>query len=78
MEQRGGDQKVERGEVVVDASVVIKWFVEEEYSREARLLRDTYANGLVDLAAFFSREFPWVPWQATEAGPAKPPRMLFL
>jgi len=42
---------VERGEVVVDASVVVKWFVEEEYSREARLLRDAYANGLVDLAA---------------------------
>lgn len=51
MEQRGGDQKVEGGEVVVDASVVVKWFVEEEYSREARLLRDAYANGLVDLAA---------------------------
>ena len=35
----------------MDASVVVKWFVEEEYSREARLLRDSYASGLVDLAA---------------------------
>lgn len=37
--------------VVVDASVVVKWFVEEEYSRESRLLRDAYVNGLIDLAA---------------------------
>jgi len=42
---------VEGEEVVVDASVIVKWFVEEEYSREARLLRDSYASGLVDLAA---------------------------
>lgn len=31
---------MEREEVVLDASVVVKWFVEEGYSREARLLRD--------------------------------------
>ncbi len=42
---------MERKEVVVDASVVVKWFVEEEYSREANLLRDAYANGLIDVAA---------------------------
>ena len=36
---------------MVDASVVVKWFVEEEHSREARLLRDAYANGVIDLAA---------------------------
>jgi len=42
---------VEGEEVVVDAPVIVKWFVEEEYSREARLLRDSYASGLVDLAA---------------------------
>ena len=39
------------GRSVVDASVVVKWFVEEEYSRESRLLRDAYAAGLVDLSA---------------------------
>jgi len=42
---------MEGKEVVVDASVVVKWFVEEEYSREARLLRDAYANGLIDVTA---------------------------
>ena len=42
---------MEGEEVVVDAPVIVKWFVEEEYSREARLLRDSYASGLVDLAA---------------------------
>ncbi|MEM1631272.1 MAG: type II toxin-antitoxin system VapC family toxin [Ignisphaera sp.] len=39
------------GRGVVDASVVVKWFVEEEHSRESRLLRDAYAAGLVDLSA---------------------------
>lgn len=42
---------MEGKEVVVDASVVVKWFVEEEGSREARLLRGAYANGLIDVAA---------------------------
>lgn len=37
--------------IVVDASVVVKWFVEEEYSREARLVRNAYSDGLIDLAA---------------------------
>lgn len=37
--------------VVVDASIVVKWFVEEDYSRESRLLRDSYVNGLVDITA---------------------------
>ena len=46
---REGDKEVE-GEVVVDASVVVKWFVEEEHSREARLLRDAYSSGVVDLS----------------------------
>ena len=42
---------MERGQVVVDASVVAKWFPVEEHSREARLLRDAYVGGLLDLAA---------------------------
>ncbi|RLE95894.1 MAG: PIN domain nuclease [Thermoprotei archaeon] len=42
---------MERKEIVVDASVVVKWFVEEEYSREARLLRDAYVDGLIDITA---------------------------
>jgi predicted nucleic acid-binding protein len=32
--------------VIVDAYVVVKWFVEEKYSRESRLQRDAYVNGL--------------------------------
>lgn len=43
---------MERSQViVVDASVVIKWFIEEEYSREARLLRKAYEDGIIDVAA---------------------------
>lgn len=42
---------MEGGKAVVDASVVVKWFIEEEYSREARLLRDAYVGGILDLAA---------------------------
>ena len=30
---------------------MLNWFVEEEFSREARLLRDSYVNGLIDVAA---------------------------
>ena len=37
--------------VVVDASVAVKWFVEEEYTREAVLLLSAYRDALVDLAA---------------------------
>ena len=43
--------EVEEARVVVDASVVVKWFVEEEYTREALMLRDSYREGLVDLIA---------------------------
>jgi predicted nucleic acid-binding protein len=43
---------MERKEIiVVDTSVIVKWFVEEEYSKNARLLRDSYVNGLIDLTA---------------------------
>jgi len=44
---------VERVEeiVVVDASVVTKWFVEEEYSTNALHLRDDYVNRLIEIAA---------------------------
>ncbi len=34
---------------VVDASVVAKWFVEEEYTEKALQLRDDYRSGRVDL-----------------------------
>ena len=34
---------------VADASIVAKWFLEEEFSRDARRLRDDYASDLVEL-----------------------------
>jgi len=37
-------------EIVVDASVVVKWFVEEEGSEEALKLRDGYIDGEVEIA----------------------------
>ena len=35
--------------VVVDASVVVKWFLEEEHSGKALLLRDKFVQGAVEL-----------------------------
>ena len=40
---------MERGKIVVDASVVVKWFVEEKYSKEALMIRDSFIEGLVDI-----------------------------
>ncbi len=37
-------------QIIADASVIVKWFVEEEYSTEARILQDAYINGLIDIA----------------------------
>jgi len=36
---------------VADASIVAKWFLEEEFSSDARRLRDDYASDLVELDA---------------------------
>ncbi|MBI3023134.1 MAG: type II toxin-antitoxin system VapC family toxin [Thaumarchaeota archaeon] len=38
-------------EVVVDASVVVKWFVEEEFEKEALKLRDSYVEGAISLSS---------------------------
>jgi len=35
--------------IVVDASVVAKWFIDEEYTGEALKMREDYKNGVVDL-----------------------------
>jgi len=48
--KRSVDGENVRSVYVVDASVVVKWFVEEEYSREARLLRNAYVDGLLDIS----------------------------
>ncbi|MEE8401262.1 MAG: type II toxin-antitoxin system VapC family toxin [Candidatus Hydrothermarchaeaceae archaeon] len=43
---------MENGEkIVVDASVVAKWFLREVHSEKADAMRLDYVNGLVDLAA---------------------------
>ncbi|BCU67806.1 PIN domain nuclease [Sulfolobales archaeon HS-7] len=36
---------------VVDASVVIKWFANENYSKESLILKEAYVRGLEDLSA---------------------------
>lgn len=38
-------------EVVADASVIVKWFVEEENSDKALMLRDKYIEGEIRIAA---------------------------
>ena len=35
--------------IIVDASVVVKWFVEEEDTEKALKLREDYRNGRIDL-----------------------------
>jgi len=37
--------------VVVDASVVAKWYLEEEYTEKALKLRDMHVNGEIELTA---------------------------
>ncbi len=51
LEFDGGGQKVERAKevIIVDASVVAKWFVEEEDTEEALKLREDYRGGRIDL-----------------------------
>ena len=51
MEFHRGDQKVERTKeiAIVDASVVVKWFVEEEDTAKALEMRSDYREGKVDL-----------------------------
>ncbi len=37
--------------VVADASVIVKWFVDEMYSENARKLRDEFINGSVEMVS---------------------------
>lgn len=41
---------MERPKVVVDASVMAKWFLDEEFSDDARLLRDRFVTGKSTIA----------------------------
>jgi len=38
-------------EIVVDTSVVVKWYIPERHHEQARLLRDAYLEGTFDLVA---------------------------
>ena len=38
-------------ELVVDASVVVKWYIPEQHHERARALRDAYLDGKFDLVA---------------------------
>ena len=38
-------------EIVVDTSVVVKWYIPEQYHEHARALRDAYLDGKCDLIA---------------------------
>lgn len=38
-------------QIVVDASVVVKWYIPERHREQARALRDDYLNGTHDLSA---------------------------
>ena len=51
MELHRGDKEVERGKeiVVLDASVVVKWFVEEKHTDAALRARDDYQAGKTDI-----------------------------
>lgn len=41
-----GNKKV----IVADASVIVKWFVDEEHTKKALALREQYIEGKVDIA----------------------------
>ncbi len=50
MGQYTGDKVLEKQKAVVDASVAAKWYLEEEYSDEARLLRDSFVTGSLSIS----------------------------
>ena len=41
---------MEKEKVVVDASVIVKWFLEEEFSDEALRLRNDHIRGIIAIA----------------------------
>lgn len=50
MERRQGDTQMERRrEIVLDSSVVVKWFSKESKSEEALKLMDSYVQGTSEL-----------------------------
>ena len=41
---------MEKQKIVADASIVAKWFLEEEFSDKARQLRDSFVTGKVNIS----------------------------
>lgn len=41
---------MEKERIVVDASIVVKWFLEEEFSNDALRLRNDYIRGIIVIA----------------------------
>lgn len=41
---------MEKQKVIADASVVAKWFLEEQFSEDARLLRDSFVTGKLTIS----------------------------
>ncbi len=46
----GRGRRMEKQKVVMDASVCARWFLDEEYSDRARVLRDSFVKGTVTIA----------------------------
>jgi len=42
---------VEKEKIVIDASVIAKWYLEEEFSGQATELRDAFGTGRVSILA---------------------------
>jgi predicted nucleic acid-binding protein len=50
MGQYQGDQGVALEKVVLDASIIAKWYLKEKYSEQALKLRDDYISGRITIA----------------------------
>jgi len=48
--QHQGDKGLERQKAVADASIVAKWFLEEDFSDKAKQLRDSFATGKLTIS----------------------------
>lgn len=57
---------METQKIVADASVVVKWFIEEAYSSEAKQMRDTFVTGkvLISVPSLFFYEMLNVLWHS--------------
>jgi predicted nucleic acid-binding protein len=66
MGQRESDTGLETQKIVADTSVVVKWFIEEAYSSEAKQMRDAFltGNALISVPSLFYYEVLNVLWHS--------------